>query len=104
MTQVQYMATILHILDGIITNLRYQEHSGTMLYRFEKGIELPNDIQFENHHYHWIDEIGINPQTHKLEYTISSRDSEQIRTIPVEALQPEILQIVHNRIALETQK
>lgn len=75
MTQTNMIVT-LGILDYIITHLRYQEHSGTMLYRFEKSIELPNDILLENHHYHWIDEIGINPQTNRLEYTISSRDSE----------------------------
>jgi len=94
----------IHILDEIISQLRYQEHSGTMLYRFEKGIELPNDIQFENHHYHWIDEIGINPKTNRLEYTISSRDSEQIQTIPITSLSPEILQLVHNHMLLETLK
>lgn len=94
----------IHILDYIITHLKYQEHSGTKLYRFEKGIELPNDILFENHHYHWIDEIGINPQTRRLEYTISSRDSEQIRTIPITALSPEVLLTVYNQIAQETQK
>lgn len=94
----------IHILGEIISQLRYQEHSSTMLYRFEKSIELPNDILLENHHYHWIDEIGINPQTNRLEYTISSRDSEQIQTIPITALSPEILLTVHNQIALETQK
>lgn len=94
----------IHILGEIISQLRYQEHSGTMLYRFEKSIELPNDILLENHHYHWIDEIGINPQTNRLEYTISSRDSEQIQTIPVNALSLEILQLVYNHMLLETQK
>lgn len=94
----------IHILDEIISQLRYQEHSGTMLYRFEKSIELPNDILFENHHYHLIDEIGINPQTNRLEYTISSRDSEQIQTVPITSLSPEILLTVHNHMLLETQK
>lgn len=98
------MMVTLEILDGIITNLKYQEYSGTWLYRFEKSIELPKDILFEDHHYHWIDEIGINPQTHKIEYTISSRESELVQAIPIEALPINILQKVYNHMLLETQK
>lgn len=103
MTQTIMIVT-LGVLDYIITHLRYQEHSGTMLYRFEKSIELPIDIVYEGKHYHWIDEIGINKVTNNLEYICSSRNSELVQGIPFNIISTEILQKVYNHMLHETQK
>lgn len=98
---LQNNKSIIQILGEIISKLEYQLYSGTLLYRFKHSIELPKEI-FKDHLYYWIDEIGINPQTGKLEYTCSTIDSKYIRCIPVNTLSPEFLQIVHNRITQET--
>lgn len=95
--------SFLQVINEIISHLEYQLYSGTLLYRFKQSIELPKET-FKDHHYHWIEEIGINPETGKLEYTCSTIDSKHIKCIPVNTLAPELLQTVLNRMKSETQK
>ena len=94
----------IQIINEVVSHLKYHSYSGILPYRFEKSIELPNDISFENNHYHWIDEVQINPTTRKLEYVCSTRDSEHIEYIPVNTQSPSLLQTVLAQIKFETQK
>ena len=92
----------IQIINEVISHLEYQLYSGTLLYRFENSIKLPKEILFEGNYYHWIDEVGINPETGKLEYTCSTIDSEHIGNIPVNTQSPELLQTVLAQIKFET--
>ena len=97
----------IQIINEILSHLKYQPYSGTLLYRFEKSIELTHEVLFEKqlyHWIHWIDEVSFNLQTRKLEYICSSTDSQIVQSIPVNNLSPEILQIVYKRMKSETQK
>lgn len=94
----------IQVINEIISHLEYKPYTGSLLYRFEKSIELPNDISFENNQYHWIEKVQLNLITRKLEYVCSTRDSEHIEYIPVNTQSPSLLQTVLAQIKFETQK
>ena len=97
----------IQVINEIIFHLEYKPYTGSLLYLFEKSIELTHEVLFEKqlyHWIHWIDGVSFNLQTRKLEYICSSTDSQIVQSIPVNNLSPEILQIVYKRMKSETQK
>lgn len=92
--------TLIQTINEIITHLTLQD-SGDIFYRFINGIQLNKDITYEGNTYHWIDEIRYNPQTRKLNYLCTSKDSEIIGLVPVNTQSPILLQKVYNQIINE---
>lgn len=92
----------IQVINEIISHLEYKPYTGSLLYRFEKSIELTHDISFENNQYHWIDEVQLNLITRKLEYVCSTIDSKHIGNIPVNTQSPSLLQNVLNQMKFET--